>query len=164
MSALTAYIYPKHTYTSPQKLFTFNNNLCVHWTRNFGFTKLWHVHQAPLYHSLFKKKKMSLRPCNTRNKCVHIYLISVICCNRWYGLVYYSWWFNIDDVPPVEFYPREVFFLPWSYGTYVIRWWQLLYTEALKLSFDVHYINKSSQSFFKHIFSFFLESGGRGGE
>lgn len=120
------------------------------------------THQAPLYHSPFKKK-MPLRPCNTRNKCVHIYLISVICCNRWYCLVYYSWWFNIDDVPPVEFYPREVFFLPWSYGTYVIRWWQLLYTEALKLSFDVHYINKSSQSFFKHIFSFFLE-GGRGGE
>lgn len=64
-------LYIRNTY-SPQKLFTFNNSMCVHWTRNFRFT-----HQAPLYHSLFNKKKLPLRLCNTQNKCVHIYSISV---------------------------------------------------------------------------------------
>lgn len=66
-------IYQRHV-QSP-KLFTFNNSMCVHWTRKFRFTKPWHI--KPPYITLFNKKKLPLRLCNTQNKCVHIYSISV---------------------------------------------------------------------------------------
>lgn len=47
-------LYIRNTY-SPQKLFTFNNSMCVHWTRNFGFTKPWHI--KPPYITLCLMKK-----------------------------------------------------------------------------------------------------------
>lgn len=44
----------RNTY-SPQKLFTFNNSMCVHWTRNFGFTKPWHIKPPYITLCLIKK-------------------------------------------------------------------------------------------------------------
>lgn len=76
-------LYIRNTY-SPQKLFTFNNSLCVHWTRNFRFTKPWHI--KPPYIILCYKKKLPLRLCNTQNKCVHIYSISV------------TWWQQVIEL------------------------------------------------------------------
>lgn len=113
--------YIRNTY-SPQKLFTFNNSMCVHWTRNFRFTKPWHI--KPPYITLFNKKKLPLRLCNTQNKCVHIYSISV------------TWWqqvigFDIADgsismMSHLLNYTWERCFLPWSWETYVIGWWQFV--------------------------------------
>lgn len=73
------------------------------------------THQAPLYHPLFHKKKLPLRLCNTQNKCVHIYSISV------------TWWqqvigFDIADgsismMSHLLNYTWERCFLPWSWET-----------------------------------------------
>lgn len=73
MSALIAYI--SETRTVPKN--------CLHLTTVCVFIEpetLGHqtvTHQAPLYHPLFNKKKLPLTLCNTQNKCVHIYSISV---------------------------------------------------------------------------------------
>lgn len=53
MSAPTAYI--SETRTVPKKLFTFNNSMCVHWTRNFRFTKPWHIKPPYITLCLIKK-------------------------------------------------------------------------------------------------------------
>lgn len=73
------------------------------------------THQAPLYHSLFNKKKLPLRLCNTQNKCVHIYSISV------------TWWQQVIELillmvqyqwcPTCWIIPERGVFLPWSWET-----------------------------------------------
>lgn len=104
------------------------------------------THQAPLYHSLFNKKKLPLRLCNTQNKCVHIYSISV------------TWWqqvigFDIADgsismMSHLLNYTWERCFFYLDHGKHVIGWWHqldgnLFYTAALKLLFDPR--NRGSQ-------------------
>lgn len=73
------------------------------------------THQAPLYHPLFNKKKLPLRLCNTQNKCVHIYSISV------------TWWQQVIELillmvqyqwcPTCWIIPERGVFLPWSWET-----------------------------------------------
>lgn len=101
-------LYTRNTY-SPPKMFTFNNSMCVHWTSNFGFTKLWHIKPPYITLCLIKKN------CHWQNKCVHIYSISV------------TWWqqvigFDIADgsismMSHLLNYTWERCFLPWSWET-----------------------------------------------
>lgn len=106
-------LYIRNTY-SPQKLFTFNNSMCVHWTRNFGFTKPWHIKPPYITLCLIKKNYHWGYAIHK----ISVYIIFNFCYLMATGdRVWYCWWFNINDVPPVELYLREVFFLPWSWET-----------------------------------------------
>lgn len=111
MSAPTAYI--SETRTVPKNCLHLTT-VCVHWTRNFRFTKPWHI-KPPYITLCLIKKKLPLRLCNTQNKCVHIYSISV------------TWWqqvigFDIADgsismMSHLLNYTWERCFLPWSWET-----------------------------------------------
>lgn len=111
MSAPTAYI--PETHTVPQNCLHLTT-VCVHWTRNFRFTKPWHI-KPPYITLCLIKKKLPLRLCNTQNKCVHIYSISV------------TWWQQVIELillmvqyqwcPTCWIIPERGVFLPWSWET-----------------------------------------------